>query len=53
MKVVVDRVRCIYCCCVGSGECGVKLSDFLDSRNPRQDHSISLPALFAKPIVVR
>ena len=37
----------------GIGENGAELKEFLEARNPHHHHSLSLPALFAKPIVVR
>ena len=35
------------------GEYGAELEEFLEARNPNHSHTLSLPALFAKPIVVR
>ena len=46
--LVIVKLYCRH----SAGQGSSQLKEFLEARNPRQDHSLSLPALFAKPIVV-
>ena len=48
VTIVCEGVMCDVCV----GECAGELREFLEARNPQRHHSLSLPALFAKPIVV-
>lgn len=49
--VYLDMVPIVFFLCKGSGG-DTELSQFLEARNPRNDHSLTLPSLLAKPIVV-